>query len=424
MGPTDPLHIAVVGAGVAGITAAYLLQRRHRVCLLERNDWIGGHTRTVTVPDGPDAGLPVDVGFIVLNDRTYPLLNRLLDQLGVATADSDMSFGYHCRETGLQYATRDFRAVFAQRSNLLRPPFLAMLAEILRFNRTLRRALHRGELADTTLGGFLDRHRFGGFFRRAYIVPMAAAIWSAPDRDVARFPAETFGRFFRNHGLLRVRNQPRWRYIPGGSHTYVKAFLEGFRGEVRSGAPVVSVRRTPEGVRVRMADGADRAFDRVVIACHADEALALLEDPSPQEREYLGAWRYARNRVVLHTDASRLPPIRRAWASWNVVREPGAGDDAPVTLTYHMNRLQGLRARHPYCVTLNPSKPVADRHTVFETPFDHPCYTFASIGSQRRLPELNGRRGTFFCGSYFGYGFHEDAVRSGVRVAEAFGISL
>lgn len=424
MDANTPLDIAVIGAGVAGITAAHLLQRRHRVTLLEQNEAIGGHTRTVIVPEGPDMGLPVDIGFIVLNDRTYPLFNRLLSQLGVNTAKSDMSFSYYCRSTGLQYASSDTNTLFAQRSNLLSPRFLSMLIDILRFNRAARKGIKNGTLGGLTLEAFLEQHRFGSFFRQSYVIPMASAIWSAPDRDTGRFPMETFARFFLNHGLLSVKDQPQWYYIPGGSHTYVKAFLERFQGEVVTGAPVSGVRRTPEGVKVRMADNTDRTFDQVVIAAHADEALALLEDPAPGEHSCLSAWRYARNRVVLHTDISFLPPLRRAWASWNSSREPGSGADTPVTLTYHMNRLQRLTAQKEYCVTLNPASPVAEAEKIFETGFTHPLYTFESIDSQKRLPELNGQRNTYFCGSYFGYGFHEDAVRSAVRVAGHFGLSL
>lgn len=420
----DSLHIAVIGAGVAGITAAHLLQKRHHVTLFERNDWIGGHTKTVIVNNGADSGLPVDIGFIVLNDRTYPLLNRLLAQLGVAIAKSDMSFSYHCRTTGLQYASSSADTLFAQRRNLFSPRFLSMLPDILRFNRTVRKRSKTGALDGVSLETFLERHRFGAFFRDAYVYPMVSAIWSAPDGDAARFPMNTFARFFMNHGLLNVRNQPQWYYIPGGSHTYVKAFLKRFTGEVFTETPVRSVLRTSAGARVHLEDGAEHTFDRVVIATHGDEALELLEDPSPEERQALSAWRYAGNQVVLHTDTSRMPPLRRAWASWNSVREPGKGPSAPVTLTYHMNRLQRLPAKADYCVSLNPSTAVPEHQTLFETTFTHPIYTFDAIASQDRLPGLNHCRNTYFCGSYFGYGFHEDAVRSAVRVAEFFGETL
>lgn len=424
MNANTSLDIAVIGAGVAGITAAHLLQQRHRVTLLERNETIGGHTRTITVPEGPDAGLPVDIGFIVLNDRTYPLFNRFLSQLGVSIAKSDMSFSYYCRGTGLQYASKNANTLFAQRSNLLSPRFLSMLIDILRFNRAARKGIEDGTLGGLSLETFLKQHRFGSFFQQSYVIPMTSAIWSAPDRDTGRFPMETFARFFLNHGLLSVKDQPQWYYIPGGSHTYVKAFLERFQGDVLTGAPVVGVKRTPEGVKVRMDDKTDLTFDRVVIAAHADETLALLEDPAPEEQNYLSVWQYARNQVVLHTNPSFLPPLRGAWASWNSIREPGKGSDAPVTLTYHMNRLQRLKAQKEYCVTLNPASPVTEAAKIFETRFTHPIYTFESIDSQKRLSELNGQRNTYFCGSYFGYGFHEDAVKSAVQVAEHFGVSL
>ncbi|MGD8252554.1 MAG: FAD-dependent oxidoreductase, partial [Desulfobacterales bacterium] len=405
-------------------TAAHLLSRRHRVTLIEKNDWIGGHTKTVTVPSGPDAGTPVDVGFIVFNDRTYPLLNRLLAQLEVATAPSDMSFSYTCRQSGLQYATQSLDSLFAQRRNLLRPGFLVMLGSIIHFNRLVKVGFRRGELAGVSLEDFLNRHRFGLLFKTAYIFPMVAAIWSAKDMDAARFPMETFARFFFNHGLLSIRDQPQWRYIPGGSRTYVKAFLERFTGKVMTSTPVRSVKRTARGMAVRMPDGSRLHFDCGIIAVHGDDALQLLEDPGEDEKSILSAWTYAPNRVVLHTDTSWMPPSGRAWASWNSMREAESGPETPATLTYHMNRLQRLTARHDYCVTLNPSRSIPRERTVFDIGLTHPIFTFDAIDSQKRLPQLNGRGRTYFCGSYFGYGFHEDAVRSAVQVAEAFGISL
>ena len=417
----ENLDIAVVGAGVAGITAAFLLQARHRVTLYEKNDYLGGHTHTVVIPDGPDAGTPVDTGFIVLNDRTYPLFNRLLNKLAVEIRPSDMSFSYISEASGCHYASHSLNGLFAQRRNLGNPGHIYMLLEILRFNQAARRGLRRGSLANLSLGEFIQRLKMSRRFRTRYIVPMAAAIWSAPDADIMEFPMETFARFFDNHGLLSVRDQPQWYYVKGGSHTYIKAFRKMFRGIVHAGIAVRGVRRTASGVMIRMANGTRQKHDLVVVAAHADEALKLLEDPTADEKSLLGAWDYSRNQVVLHRDAGWMPPHRRAWASWNYRRQASADGRAPVTLTYHMNRLQHLNTRSPYFVTLNPPRPIAAGATVARFEYDHPTYTFASLATQPQLPRLNGPRRTYFCGSYWGYGFHEDAVRAAVDVAAALG---
>ncbi len=422
--PDNILDIAVIGAGVAGITAAFLLQQRHRVSLYEHNDYVGGHTHTIVIPDGPDAGPPVDTGFIVLNDRTYPLFNRLLQRLGVEICKSDMSFSYYSARRGFQYASRSLNTLFAQRRNLVNPAHLCMLMEILRFNHTTRRRLHDGSLRKMTLGAYLRRMRMTRPFRDRYIVPMAAAIWSSPDADIMDFPMETFARFFDNHGLLSVSDQPQWYYVRGGSHTYVQAFQRRFGGEIHTGTAIAGLKRDTTGVALRFPDGSARRHDIAVVATHADEALALLEDPSGEERRLLGPWRYSRNQVVLHTDAGWMPPNRRAWASWNYQRQSIAERRTPVVLTYHMNRLQRLRVQKQYFVTLNPPHPIAPQATVATFNYDHPMYTVASMATQAELPNLNGRRRTYYCGSYRGYGFHEDAVRAAVAVAAALGEHL
>jgi predicted NAD/FAD-binding protein len=421
--PTDDqsLRIAVVGGGVAGIVAAELLQRRHQVTLFEKNGYIGGHTHTVVIPDGPDAGTPVDTGFIVFNDRTYPILNRFLRHLNVAIAKSDMSFSYCCEKSGFEYASRSLDSLFAQRASLVDPTYWAMLGQILVFNRLVRAKLQRGELDDFTLGRFLRRFRFSPRFREQYLFPMVAAIWSAPDAAVEHFPMLSFARFFENHGLLALRHQPQWYYVAGGSHTYVRAFLKRFGGEVRTGAAVAAIRREADGVILQDAGGQNHRFDRVVIAAHADEALKMLADPSADERRLLGAWRYSTNQTFLHTDPRWMPANRRAWASWNVFRSARSDARSGVTLTYHMNRLQRLETRHPYLVTLNPFAPVAEERIVARMTYTHPTYTFESLATQPALPRLNGRRHTCFCGAYFGYGFHEDAARAGVEAAKALG---
>jgi len=417
----DNLDIAVIGGGVAGITAAFLLQQRHRVTLYEKNDYIGGHTHTVVIPDGPDAGTPVDTGFIVLNDRTYPLFSRLLKRLAVEIRESDMSFSYFSERSGFHYASRSLDALFAQRINLVNPAHIYMLQEIIRFNWTTRRRLHNGTLKNLMMGDYLRQMKFSRRFRTRYIVPMAAAIWSSPDEDIMNFPMETFARFFDNHGLLTVSDQPRWYYVNGGSHTYVEAFRSVFTGEIHVDAPVRSLKRVERGVIVRLPDGTACTHDAAVVATHADQALRLLADPSEDETRLLGPWRYSRNQVVLHCDAGWMPPSRRAWASWNYIRKRSAANRSPVVLTYHMNRLQRLKTRKPYFVTLNPSHPIARKDTVAVFKYHHPMYSFESLATQPDLPRLNGRQRTYFCGSYWGYGFHEDAVRAAVGVAVDLG---
>jgi uncharacterized protein len=418
------LRIAVVGGGVAGIAAAHLLQRRHEVTLFEKNDYVGGHTHTIVIDDGPDKGTPVDTGFIVLNDRTYPLLIRFLATLGVPIRKSDMSFSYTCRRTGLQYASRNLNTLFAQRRNLLRPAFWRFLIEIARFNVITRKWLANGALRGLSLGEYLRRESILPSLIESYLIPMAAAIWSTPDARMMDFPAESFFRFMENHGLLSVSDQPQWYTVEGGSHTYVKAFLKGFAGRVFTDRPVEGIRRTDSGAVLAFADGAEETFDKVVLAAHADEAFGQLADPSPEETACLSPWTYNRNTTVLHTDASFIPKNPRARASWNYLREKDASSEAPVMLTYDMNRLQGLRTESEYCVTLNPLRSVQTSRIIRELVYHHPMYTAEAIATQQSLPGLNGQRHTFFCGSYFGYGFHEDALRSGVKVAEAFGINL
>ncbi len=415
-------RVAVVGSGIAGLTAAWLLQRRYRVDLIERNETLGGHTRTLQVPDGPDAGTPVDTGFIVHNDRNYPILNRLFDAWGVERADSDMSFSYTDLATQYCYAGSSFGTLFARKRSLLSPRHHKLILDILRFNKLAKKTL-QGEMRDgQTLGDWLREHGFGGPFVERYLAPMGAAIWSASNRSILGFPARAYMGFFRNHGLLDLKGRPQWRYIPGGSASYIRDMLQDFSGGVRCGQNVTGLTRTDAGVRLEFEKGDPLHYDYAVLATHADQALRLLQDPSPEEQRLLSPWTYQPNTVVLHTDASVMPPRQRAWASWNVVREPAAGPDAPVSVSYHMNRLQRLQTTHPYFVTLNRSAPIPGEHIIDETVMTHPGYTPASMATQPELPSLNGKNRTWFCGSYFGYGFHEDAARSGVEAARSMGV--
>lgn len=416
--------IAVIGGGVAGIVAAYLLQDNHDVTLFEKNEYVGGHTHTITIPSGDDRGVNVDTGFIVMNDRTYPLFTRFLDSLQVQRSETNMSFSYYCKRTGLQYGSSTMNSMFAQRQNLLKPSYWHFLYEIMRFFKVVRRQLENTGMQGLSLGDFLEREGFSSSLRDQYVLPMSAAIWSASYSDMGEFPMASFARFYENHGLLSVNDHPQWFFIKGGSHTYVKAFLKQFPGKVVTEAPVKSVMRHEKGVGVRMKDGIEMTFDRVVIATHADEALQLLADPSDHERDLLSVWRYSENQTVLHTDTSFLPPNKRAWSSWNAIRESGHGNTSPITLTYDMTRLQNLDTRQTYCVTLNPAKPIDPSLIVASMTYTHPVFDFPAMKTQPLLDQLNGNRNTWFCGSYFGYGFHEDAVRSAVAVGKAMGVEL
>ena len=411
-GEAERTRIAVIGAGVAGLTAAHLLAPAADVTVFEAAGHAGGHTNTVVIASGPDEGLAVDTGFIVMNEKNYPRFTRLLADLGVATQPSDMTFGYHDARTGLQYAGTGLGGIFARKRQCFDPAYLRLLADIARFNRATLRMLHAGQLAGLTLGAHVTRLRLSPQLRESYLYPMTAAIWSAPLSGAAEFPAEAFAHFFANHGLLTLRDAPPWRTVAGGSQTYVRALLARFTGTLRLKAAVAEVRRDEEGVVVRVVGEPAQRFDRVVLATHADVTLRMLADASAQERRLLGPWRYAHNHTVLHTDVTVLPPRRAAWASWNYTREAGATGEAPVSVTYQMNRLQRLRAHEQYCVTLNRQAPLDPRRVIAQFDYTHPQYDFMSMSTQAELPLLQGQRSTWFCGSYHGFGFHEDAVRS------------
>ena len=418
-------RVAVVGAGVAGIVAAHLLQRRRDVVLFERNSYLGGHTNTLIVPNGPDAGTPVDTGFIVYNEETYPLFCRFLRELGVRTQASEMSFSFYCERSGLQYSGKNLNTVFAQRRNLLSPSFLRLCVDIMRFNRRASRDADLPALATMTLGQYLRNGGFGRGFVESYLIPMGAAIWSTSPDDMLEFPASHFIRFFRNHGLLTISRQPQWRTITGGSQSYVRAFQARFQGRVELNAAAEGIRRDTTGcVWIKVRDREPERFDAVVIAAHADEALGMLDDPTNEEYRVLGAWKYQKNRVVLHTDTSLLPPLQRVWSSWNYTRERTSDGRDPACLTYLMNRLQSLETRQTYCASLNHKRQPRWETVVAEISYEHPTYTFESVQAQHNLAALQGHQSTYYCGSYFGNGFHEDAVRSAVSVGEMFGCPL
>lgn len=425
MKSVDPRKkIAVVGCGVAGLTAAWLLSRKHDVHLFEKNDYLGGHTRTLKIEGGPDAGLAVDTGFIVMNHRNYPLFTKVLKQLGVKLADSSMTFSFHDKASGYGYSGNSLGTLFPKLSYYFMPKHLGLVRDLARFARIGYRDLQSGYLQGKTLGQYFEVRSFGRNFLENYFYPMGAAIWSSPVEQMQHFPAQPYLHFLENHGLLRLTNRPQWKYVKGGSRKYVKAMLKDFEQKPNLNAAPDGIRRTPDGVILRKKDGKESKFDHLVIGTHADEALKLLDDPSAEEQANLSAWRYQPNEVVLHTCESHLPPDPKQWASWNFMREPGDGHERPVRVSYYMNRLQALKTANNYIVTLNAGASIPEDKVINRTTLTHPLYSEEALATQPQLRRTNGKRNTWFCGSYFGYGFHEDAVRSAVEVAKGFGIEL
>ncbi|NKB25401.1 MAG: NAD(P)-binding protein [Kiritimatiellae bacterium] len=419
---TDKMRIAVVGTGAAGLTAAWLLQRKHRIDLYEKNHYIGGHTRTRILQDGPDAGTPIDTGFIVMNHANYPLLTKILDQLKIPLGDSDMSFSFHCEQTGYAYAGTNLGSLFVQRSNLWNGSHWRMLIDILRFNASAIQNLSEGHLSEWTLGIYLAQKRYSRAFKEQYLFPMCSAIWSASTEKIESFPAQSVLQFFDNHGLLSINKRPQWKYVKDGSHEYVKAMLKTIKGKKNLNTPIEKIFRHENQVILHLKDGSSRTYDAVVVGTHADEALELLGDASPQEERLLGAWKYQTNETVLHTDPSVMPPLQCSWASWNFRRNHHDRPETPVSVTYDMNRLQQPNTQEKYFVTLNNKTRLAASKIIDQTTFTHPINSFQAMATQDKLPLLNGVKNTYFCGSYFGYGFHEDAVCSAVNIAKEFGI--
>lgn len=419
-----PLDIAVVGSGISGMSAAWLLSQAHRVTVYERQDRLGGHSHTVEAPTraGP---APVDMGFIVYNEKNYPNLVALFDHLGVATRASDMSFGVSLDHGRLEYSSNSLGSVFAQKRNLLSPRFWGMLSDLLRFYREAPRHACALDQRLTTLGDYLCEQGYGRAFQDDHLLPQAAAIWSTSAGRIREFPAAAFIRFCQNHGLLKINTaeRPKWRTVEGGSRAYVEKLTAAYADRIRLGRGVLAIRRDPAGVEIVDEEGELRRYDHVVVAAHADEALRLLADPREAERELLGAFRYTRNRAVLHTDASLMPVRRSCWSSWNYVgHTPGGdGDESDLCVTYWMNRLQGLPEHTPLFVTLNPAREPDPASVIHSEVYEHPLFDVAAIQAQRRLWSLQGQNRTWYCGAYFGSGFHEDGLQAGLAVAEALG---
>lgn len=417
MSKDQTLRIAVVGAGVAGLSAAWLLGGRHEVTLFEGDGRVGGHANTVEAP-GPRGATPVDTGFIVYNEQNYPNFTALLDYLGVESKATDMSLSVSLDDGGFEYSSYGL-GLFAQKRNLFSRRYWSMLRDIMRFYREGPSDLAALEKPLTALGDYLEAKGYGRAFQEDHLLPQASAIWSTPLAAIRDYPAAALIRFFQNHGMMQLVGRGLWRTVAGGSRSYVGPLSRAFRGEIRTGCRIVSIRRDADGVDLRDASGRVWRFDQVVVATHGDHALTLLDDASAEERRVLSAFRYTRNLAVLHTDRALMPRRRLAWAAWNHIgrrNDPEAG-----CVTYWMNRLQHLDDPRDLFVTLNPTREIAPEAVVHTDVYEHPLFDAGAIAAQGEIWDLQGARRTWFCGSYFGHGFHEDALQSGLAVAEALG---
>jgi len=413
--PAPGLNIAVVGSGIAGLSAAWLLSARHNVTVFEAGAKLGGHSNTIDW-----AGQPVDTGFIVYNESTYPNLTALFRRLEVDTQVSDMSFAVSKDDGALEYSGSGPLGLFAQSRNLVSPRFWKMLRDILRFFKEAPRDLGARRLEGLTLDDYLLRGRYSSALSEDFLYPMAAAIWSTPAAEVGVYPAESFVRFFANHGLLKAVGQPPWRTVAGGSQAYVEKLAREISGPLHVNRPIERILRREDGVTLIDRAGVAQSFDHVVVGAHADQALRLLDAPTPKEREILGAFRYTVNHAVLHTDARAMPSARRAWSAWNYTTRR-EGDESRLSVTYWMNKLQNISERPPVFVTLNPLRDIPREHVIHEQSYDHPSFDSATLKMQRHLWSLQGARRTWYCGAYFGSGFHEDGLQSGLAVAEQLG---
>ncbi|MFM9862892.1 MAG: NAD(P)/FAD-dependent oxidoreductase [Micropepsaceae bacterium] len=410
-------NIAIIGSGIAGLSAAYLLQDKHNVTLYEKEPRLGGHSRTITVKHG-DRIIPVDTGFIVFNERNYPNLTALFARLNVAVKNSFMTYAFTMRDGWFEWGAKDFNTIFGQRRNLLRPWFIQVLREVMRFNSEVSERVANDP--KITLGQLIDAMGLSENFKRYYLLPISGAIWSCPPQQMLQFPAQVFVNFFANHGLLAMDGQPQWLTVDGGSQQYVQKLTATLKKRPLNGVGAARVERTATGVRVRDTAGNDTTFDHVVFACHSDQALSLLADPNDAEAQALGSIRYQENQAILHKDPRFMPKRHRCWSAWNY-HAGNEGREAQVTLTYWMNKLQSIDERYPLFVTLNPATPVADADIFDRTTFHHPVFEPAAIAAQRTLTSMQGERNTWFCGAYMRHGFHEDGLLSAMNVAEKLG---
>lgn len=414
-------RIAIVGSGIAGLTAAHLLARKHDVSVFEANDYIGGHTHTVPVEMAGEQ-YEIDTGFIVCNDRNYPNFLKFMDQLNVSLHPTEMSFSVRNDSENLEYNGHSLNTLFAQRKNLLRPRFIRLVSDILSFNKASKAAIAQQQIEDITLDEFLAQQNLGDRLRLNYLLPMVAAIWSCSVEQAGQFPLAFFLRFFLNHGLLDIKNRPQWYVLKEGSHAYIAPMTDSFRDRIRLSSPVRAVTRDEASVSLTTAAGTE-TFDQVIFACHSDQALALLQDASDQENEVLAAIAYQDNSVILHTDVGLMPKRKLAWASWNFLAGETATHELPL-VTYSMNILQGVQSPEPFLVSLNAKNKIDPDKILQEFVYAHPVYSATSSAAQARRNEICGHKRTHFCGAYWYNGFHEDGVRSALDVAKRFGESL
>ena len=410
------MKIGIVGSGIAGNVVAYYLCQDHQITVFEANDYIGGHTHTHDV-EWEGQRYPVDTGFIVFNFKTYPRFTQLLKELNVQVQPTSMSFSVKCERTGLEYNGTSLNSLFAQRRNLFRPSFYRMIKDIIRFNREAPTLLE-SESADMSLGEYLSENRYSREFLEHYLIPMGSAIWSSDPSQLSSMPAHFLIRFFHNHGMLSVHNRPAWYVVKGGSKEYVRKLTTNYRRRLRVNTPVESITRHPEAVVIKTRNLPPEQFDYVFIATHSDQALQLLSDPLPAERDVLSAIPYQKNEAVLHTDHRVLPTRRLAWASWNYHLQREQVSSVPVT--YNMNILQGIEAPVQFCVTLNNSLAVDPNKVIKRITYHHPFFTSKAVAAQQRQAEINGTKRTYYCGAYWRFGFHEDGVVSALNALEHF----
>ncbi len=409
-------HIAIIGSGISGLTSAYLLSKKHHVTVFEKNNRIGGHTATVDIEKSGE-NFAIDTGFIVFNDKTYPNFLALLSEIGITKQATEMSFSVHNCQTGLEYNGHNLNTLFAQRRNLFRPKFWSLVSEILRFNKLCKAIFEKQDYsAAYTLGAFLADNGFSDFFAEHYILPMGAAIWSSSLSQMEYFEFKFFVQFFHNHGLLNIADRPQWYVIPNGSRSYLEPLCEPFKQSINLNANISAITRSDDKVHLHFTEAETQIFDEVVIACHSNEALALLGDPSEEENNILSAMPYSENSVVLHTDKNLLPKREKAWASWNYQLSDDRSKAASVT--YNMNILQGIKSEHTFCVTLNQKDEINPSEILREFTYHHPIFSTDSIKAQQQRHLICGINHTHFAGAYWHNGFHEDGFRSGVEVAQ------
>ena len=417
------MKIGIIGAGVAGLTAAYLLSEKYNITLIERNKRLGGHTNTISVKEN-GKGIDVDTGFIVLNDRNYTNFKKLLSKLKVKIRNTDMSFSYYDESDGFNYAGTGISGYFAQKKNLFSPKHYRFLLNVKKYSKKAANDVSNNVLIDETLGEYLIRNNFPKDIIDKFIIPMGAAVWSGSRNEISNFPVKMFLKFFNNHGILDLNNAPQWHTVDGGSYTYVRRILDQFKGKIIKGNGAESIQRTDDKVEVTLENNEKLLFDKVVCATHANQTYHMIKDISVEEKRILEPWEYSKNKTILHTDISLMPPTKSAWACWNYVKNKDSKDSDEVSVTYYMNRLQGLKTENDYLVTLNPTKIIPKNKIIYENEYTHPKYTHSSLSTQKNIEKVNGLNQLYFCGSYCRYGFHEDAVISAVNVAKKLGCEL